>query len=71
MLMPDLDSELCNNCGLCIIACHGGGIICVEGKVMIIESEKCDFCGVCEAVCAQKAIRCYYSVVWREHGIEI
>ena len=66
MVMPDLDSELCNNCSLCIVACHGGGIIVHEGKTTVIQSAKCDFCGVCEAVCPRGAIRCSYVIVTTE-----
>ena len=62
-VMPELDVELCNGCGLCVAACHGGGIIFEEGKVRIVETESCDFCGVCEAVCPQDAIQCTYIIV--------
>jgi len=62
-MMPELVQELCDGCGLCIAACHGGGIIRVNGKVAIIEVETCDYCGVCEAVCPRYAIRCVYYIV--------
>jgi MinD superfamily P-loop ATPase len=70
MVMPELDAELCNNCGLCVVACHGGSIVCEEGKTRVVKSERCDFCGVCEAVCPQGAIRCCYTILTRECGIE-
>lgn len=63
IVMPELELELCDGCGLCIAACHGGGIVSEDGKVRIIETQNCDFCGVCEAVCPQGAIRCAYSIV--------
>jgi len=62
-VMPELDPNLCDSCGLCLIACHGGGIIREEGKVKIVKTENCDFCGVCEAVCPRYAIRCNYVIV--------
>jgi MinD superfamily P-loop ATPase len=65
-VMPELDINLCDGCGLCVIACHGGGIVQVEGKVKIVETEKCDFCGVCEAVCPHQAIRCTYIIALLE-----
>jgi len=61
-VMPELDIELCTGCGLCVAACHGGGIIQHKGKVKIVETENCDFCGVCEAVCPQFAIKCIFCI---------
>ena len=63
MIERELVRELCNGCGLCIIACHGGGIIRREGRIELIETEACDFCSVCEAVCPYGAIKCYYVIV--------
>jgi MinD superfamily P-loop ATPase len=65
-VMPELYIELCRGCGLCSVACHGGGIVSEHGKVRIVETENCDFCGVCEAVCPQGAIRCFYTIVLSE-----
>ena len=62
-VMPELYLELCNGCGLCVAACHGGGIILAEGKVRIVETANCDFCAVCEAVCTQGAIKCSYTII--------
>ena len=66
LVMPELDFELCNGCGLCVAACHGGGIVPEGGKVRIVETENCDFCGVCEAVCLHGAIKCSYIIVVSE-----
>lgn len=65
-VMPELYRELCNACGLCAAACHGGGILFENGKVRIVETENCDFCGVCEAVCLQGAIKCSYIIILNE-----
>ena len=65
-IMPELALELCDGCGLCVAACHGGGIVWVEGKVRIVEIETCDFCGVCETVCPHGAIKCTYIIVSSE-----
>ncbi len=62
VVAPELNIELCDGCGLCVVACHGGGIVAEEGKVAIIEIENCDFCGVCEAVCPRGAIACAYII---------
>lgn len=66
IVMPKLDVLLCDGCGLCIAACHGGGIVAADGKVIIVETENCDFCAVCEAVCPQGAIKCAYVIVLSE-----
>ena len=66
MVMPELDIELCDGCGLCIIACHGGGIVWKESKVSIIETGTCDYCGVCEMVCPRGAIKCFYVILASE-----
>ena len=63
--MPELTSELCDRCGLCVIACHGDGIIVLEDSAVAIRpTENCDYCGVCEAVCPTGAISCPYDVIY-------
>jgi len=64
--MPELDLSLCDGCGLCVVACHAGGIIREKGKVRISVTASCDFCGVCEAVCSRQAITCTYIIVSTE-----
>ena len=66
VVMPEIEVDLCDGCGLCVAACHAGGIICEEGVVRIVETAGCDFCGVCEAVCPQCAIKCVYCIVFSE-----
>ena len=61
--MPVLDSNICDGCGSCAIACHGGSVTKCDGKIKIFETENCDYCGVCEAVCPNGAIKCYYEIV--------
>ena len=64
--MPEVDCELCDNCGLCVAACHGSAIVCSADGLCMLETENCDYCGVCEAVCPQGAIKCSYTVVPKE-----
>lgn len=67
VVMPEIDVELCDGCGLCVIACSGGGIVLEYGKARVVEFKACDFCCVCEAVCPQHAIRCSFIVVSDEN----
>ncbi len=62
-VMPTVDASLCDGCGQCMVACHGGAIVPAEGKVKIVETKECDYCAVCEAVCTQHAITCCYVIV--------
>ncbi len=63
VLMPELESERCDGCQLCVAVCHCRAIVSEEGNVRIRETESCDFCGACEAVCPRSAIWCHYIVV--------
>ncbi len=66
--MPAIDLGLCDGCGHCVTACHGGGIVPAGDKVKIVESKTCDYCGVCEAVCVRHAISCGYIIVPAPEG---
>ena len=63
VIMPEVDYSLCDGCGLCQVACHGGAIVEHEGKAVIRETMDCDYCGVCEAVCPRQAIKCCHVVI--------
>jgi MinD superfamily P-loop ATPase len=61
-MMPELKKELCNNCRLCVIACHGGALVPGESGISVRPTDKCDYCGVCEAVCPTGALSCPYTI---------
>jgi len=61
--MPELNPELCNGCGLCVLVCQGGGLIIENLRVKAVETEECDYCGDCESVCLTGAINLRYQIV--------
>ncbi|MCE5196160.1 MAG: nitroreductase family protein [Negativicutes bacterium] len=53
--MIQINSELCNGCGLCRGDCFAGCITMINGKAAAAESG-CMQCGHCVALCPQQAI---------------
>lgn len=62
-LMPEIDRELCNGCGLCLAVCSCKALVLVDNVIVIMESEECDYCTQCEAVCPTGAISCPFEIV--------
>jgi NAD-dependent dihydropyrimidine dehydrogenase PreA subunit len=60
---PELNTALCNGCGLCVLVCQGGGLIIENSRVKVVESIECDFCGDCESVCLTGALNLRYQIV--------
>ncbi len=57
-VVSQIQSEVCNGCGICLTACRTGGndaIIWREGFPQVIMN-KCLGCGICRAMCFVKAI---------------
>ena len=54
----EIDRDICNGCGLCVIVCPTGTMSLREDKATASGGESI-FCGHCEAVCPQEAIRIY------------
>ena len=52
----EIDRDICNGCGLCVIVCPTGTMSLREDKATASGGESI-FCGHCEAVCPQEAIR--------------
>lgn len=51
----EINRDLCNGCGLCLIVCPTGTVSLIEGKATVSGGESIS-CGHCEAVCPQEAI---------------
>ena len=65
--MPQIDTDKCNGCGLCVNACGCGIITLVDCKATIVPHNGCDgcrnWCTLCEDICPSKAIYCSFEVI--------
>ncbi len=52
----EIDSELCNGCGICVDACHEGAIGMINGKAVLLRDDYCDGLGDCLPTCPTGAI---------------
>ena len=51
-----IDEELCNGCGQCILDCAEGAIALIDGKARVIADMYCDGLGACLGGCPTKAL---------------
>ena len=51
-----IDEELCNGCGQCILDCAEGAIALVDGKARVIADMYCDGLGACLGGCPTNAL---------------
>jgi len=63
-MIPQIDKEKCDGCGLCVDVCQQNGLMLVENVVVIVEGIECDWCTQCEAVCITGAISCPIEIVF-------
>lgn len=52
-----IDEDLCNGCGQCIISCAEGALQLVNGKAKIIAEKYCDGLGACLGECPTGALK--------------
>lgn len=55
-----IDTEKCNGCGACAVACHEGAIEMIRGKAVLTREDYCDGLGDCLPTCPVNAIRFEY-----------
>ncbi|MBF0259318.1 MAG: 4Fe-4S binding protein [Desulfamplus sp.] len=52
-----IDEELCNGCGNCVISCAEGAIEIIDGKAKVIKDKYCDGLGACLGECPEDALK--------------
>ncbi len=53
----EIDEELCNGCGQCILACAEGALKLVDGKARLVGDILCDGLGACIGDCPTGALK--------------
>jgi len=53
----EIDEELCNGCGECILSCAEGAIQLIDGKAKVIADKFCDGLGACLGECPVNALK--------------
>ncbi len=53
----EIDEDLCDGCGNCVLACAEGAIQIIDGKARVIADKYCDGLGACMGDCPQDALR--------------
>ncbi len=53
----EIDEELCDGCGNCVLACAEGAIQIIDGKAKVIADKYCDGLGACIGDCPQDALK--------------
>jgi MinD superfamily P-loop ATPase len=54
-IVPRVDPDLCDGCGLCINYCLTGALRLEKGKA-VLNPDICDFDRICVPVCPEEAI---------------
>lgn len=55
MNIPEINTNLCTGCSMCVDTCPLGAIS-IENNVAVIDAEECTNCRACESDCPVEAI---------------
>lgn len=53
----EINEELCDGCGQCVLSCAEGAIEVIDGKAKIVKDSYCDGLGACLGECPQGALK--------------
>ncbi len=53
----EINEELCNGCGKCVLACAEGALAIIDGKAKLISEVYCDGLGACIGECPTGALK--------------
>ncbi len=65
-VLPQINLDLCNGCGICVDTCHSEAVALIEERPVIVHPEDCAYCGDCEDLCPEGAISLPYEIVFAE-----
>ncbi|MFH1154428.1 MAG: 4Fe-4S binding protein [Pseudomonadota bacterium] len=52
-----IDEDLCNGCGNCVLSCAEGAIQIIDGKAKVVKDQYCDGLGACLGECPEGALK--------------
>ncbi len=69
----EIDEELCDGCGQCVISCAEGSLEIIDGKARVISENLCDGLGACVGECPQGALKIVEreAEAFDEHAVEV
>jgi len=53
----EIDEELCDGCGNCVVACEEGALQIIDGKAKVVNDKFCDGFGACIGDCPTGALK--------------